>query len=78
MDGDELAEAIASAVNSGIDAEEFREQMDSEHNTLQQYAYDSVLKQGIVALAGSTYVDQRNTRAVEECREIADHMGWEY
>jgi hypothetical protein len=76
--GEQLAGEIADAVNGGINPVEFREQLQREHNALQQRAFAEVLKPGIVALAGTPYTDARNERAVEECREIADAMGWDY
>lgn len=78
MNGQELAREVADSVNSGIDESEFRDEMQRSHNALQRYAFDSVFRQGIVALAGTPQVDARNKRVVEQSREICEMMDWEY
>jgi len=78
MDGNKLADAITNAVNSGIDESEFRQGIQQSHNALQRYAYNSVLKQGIIALASTPYTDARNKQVVYECQEVCESMGWKY
>jgi hypothetical protein len=78
MDAADLADAIGNSVNSGIDVDEFKDGIDSEHNTLQREAYRQVFKPGMKALAGTEYVDFRNEREVELAREVCDKMGWTY
>jgi hypothetical protein len=74
-----LAEAIADAVNGGAHhTGEYTDAIQNEHNALQQIMFDEVFQPGIVALASQDYSDARNERAVAECREICDRMGYEY
>lgn len=78
MNGQELAEAIADAVNSGIDPLEFQAELKRSHNALQRYAFRQVLKPGIIALAEVEYTDRRNEKVVQESRTICEKMGWDY
>jgi hypothetical protein len=78
MDAADLADAIGDSVNSGIEIAEFQAGINSEHNYLQREVFRQVLKPGIVALAGTEYVDARNESEVELAREICDKMGWYY
>jgi len=78
MNGSDLADAIGDSVNSGIDVAEFQDGIERQHNYLQRAAFRQVFKPGIVALAGTDYVDARNEREVDLAREVADSMGWDY
>jgi azurin len=74
-----LAEAIADAVNGNAHhAGKYATNIQGEHNALQQLMFDEVFKAGVIALAAQDYTDARNERAVAECREICDRMGYDY
>lgn len=72
------AEDLASAVNSGIDIEAFQDDVDAEHNAIQRYLFRQVFKPGIIAIAGTQYVDARNADAVQAAQEICEAMEWGY
>lgn len=81
MKADELAEAVTDSVNSGINSEEFADQVAREHRHLQQKSFDQVVKPLICEFARQAEAknfDGRNKRALQECKEIADAMDWHY
>ena len=78
MVGNNPADEMFDAVNSGVDVEEFKSSIKSGHNYLQRSLFDQVLKPAIIALAEVEQIDRRNRRAVESAREVCEAVGWEY
>lgn len=70
MDGEELADVMADAVNSGIDSSELQETLQREHPYLQAEVVNQVLIPALEAIADSPRVDARNQSAVEECEQL--------
>lgn len=70
MDGDELAEAMADSVNSGINPEELQETLEKEHPYLQTEVVNQVLIPALKAIADSPRVDTRNESAVARCEDL--------
>lgn len=70
-----VAETLANATNTGINTIELREQFANEHRYLQSEIFLEVVKPIILELADAG-VDARNKKAVEEAREIVEHMEW--
>lgn len=79
--GSELAEELADSVNSGVNSEELAETLANEHRYLQSEVFKQVFKPTICEFARqaeSGNYDARNKDVLQECKEIADAMGWYY
>lgn len=79
--GSELAEELADSVNSGINSEDLADDLANEHRYLQSEVFKQVLKPTICEFARQAEAgnyDRRNKAVLQECKEIADSMGWHY
>lgn len=79
--GKELAEEMADSVNSGINSEDLADALANEHRYLQSEVFKQVFKPTICEFARqaeSGNHDRRNKKELQECKEIADAMGWHY
>lgn len=75
-DADDLAEALADAVNVGVDSEELTDTLAKEHPHLQNQIFMEVVKPIIIDFAQREHYDDRNAQAIRECREIVEKMDW--
>ena len=77
----EVAQVISESVNHGINPDEFVSHISSDHKYLQGEVFNQIIKPLICEYAQkveSGDYDQRNKRAVEQSKEIADAMNWSY
>lgn len=75
MNGKELAEAVAYAINSySFNAKDFCEQMHKEHRTLQQN-FMRLIRRYIEETARLEHFDERNEASVMMCRKLVEIMG---
>mgnify|MGYP006268112801 CR=1 FL=1 len=70
-----IGDEVINQVNGGTTTE-LVEELASSHRYLQREIFNGVVKQLIMELAENPS-DARNEKAVSQCRDIVDHMGWE-
>jgi hypothetical protein len=76
VESDKLIDTIADYANTNsLDPFDTANSFDGIHYWLQQQIFDSFLKPAIIGLA-SQNTDKRNSKAVNECREIVAEQDW--
>lgn len=71
-DTNEVMDAIYQAVNYGLNEKEVKRATESEHNALQRYAMQQLIKPMITGLVEQQRIDARNEKTVKEAKKIKE------
>lgn len=76
LTGEQIGLMLGEAVNTGITGPDVGANL-PHHRYLQSELYKDVVKPIVMGLASNDY-DLRNEKAVKECREMCEAIGWDY
>lgn len=74
MNGQELADEMLDAVNSGVNAENVRERVAEGHPALQRYLFRQVLVPALEGIADDRRRDGRNDGVAGEAQAMLDAL----